>query len=124
MPKVIEVRYWRDEPTVIVPPELTDVTVRIVDAGAEDQLVLTHSGVSVFRAMKDLDMGQENCLPSDYWCASSPYTDWESDTAFDIRSLRAIPEAERAKYQALFPDDGDKQRLAYAIDSGEIKNEE
>ena len=122
---VIEVRYWRDEPAVIVPPELAgQVTVKLVDTGAEDQFVLKRGGVSVYHAMKDLDMGPENTTQSDYWFATRPYTDWEAGEAFDIRDLPSIPEGNLAKYQTLYPADEDRQRLAYAVDIGEVKSEE
>lgn len=116
---VIEVRYdgAADMPTVVVPEELKDkVTVRMVDSSAEDQLIGTHNGISVYMCTKD-DMLAE-C-----WASTQPHTDWDSEQAFDLRDLPAIPQDLEAKYEQLFPGDENSQSVAYAIDCGVITEE-
>ena len=125
MKPVIEVHHGYQPPTIVVPLELAgQVEVRLIDDGAEDQRVLTHQGVSVYHAMKDLDLGGDSYMVTEYWYATRPWVDSELEEAFDIRDLPAIPEAELPKYRALYPDDEAKQTLAYAVDTGEIKSEE
>jgi len=114
-PKVT-IRHAGQEPDVTVEPEEA-VEIELIDGLAEGTLVLTRKGVSIYQCWKDND------ILSDYWLATYPGVNWESDAAFDIRELPDVPDSQCRRYERLFPDDADKQVLAYNIDAGRITEE-
>lgn len=80
---------------------------------AED-LILKRGDVEIYCTWKDDDTQSES------WVATAFRAPYEGGGAFDVRELDDIPEEELPKYEAEFPGDEDKQRLAYAIDQGAI----
>jgi hypothetical protein len=114
-PKVT-IRHAGDEPDVMVEPEET-VEIELIDGLAAGTLVLSHKGVSIYRCWKDND------ILSDYWLAGRPGVNWESNAAFDIRELPEVPDSQCRRYERRFPDDAERQLLAYNIDVGRITEE-
>lgn len=110
-PKVT-IMYQGQTPKVAVePPDAVELVY--CDRGEEAQFIMEHNGVRIYRV-------EEGYALSQFWVAT--YADcWhESDDAFDAWDLDPPPDQLVAKYKALFPDDGDKQVLAYNIDMGVI----
>jgi len=113
-PVHIKVIYWGNAPTVEVKGLSPDqFQIEFCDDREEAQLKIEHGGVKVYHTEKD-------CCLSECWFATFAGCYHESNDAFDVRDLDDIPEALVSKYEALYPDDRDKQVMAYNIDVGII----
>ena len=110
----IVVRYYGGEQPIVELPKGLKAKIQFINQDAEDTLILTHNGVSVYWATKDLEYG--NYQVSDVWCTTFPMESSESDRSFDPIDLPGPPEHLAGKYEAKFSGDSDKQKLAYLID--------
>ena len=121
---IITVSYYSSELPVIDLPEALKETVevRFIDLMEKDFLVLKHAGRKIFRTYKGEHGGivQEW---ADFWFSTEIWTDWESDTCFDIRDLPTPSESELEVYRTMYPESPLQQRLAYAIDQGLISED-
>ena len=127
-PIVIEVRYYRNPPTVKIGPLGVNVEVKLIDTLEESTLLMEHKGISIYWAIKE-EQSSDAYFKSEYLVSVNSGQDMDNGDVFDVRDLPLIPPKKQGKYMKLFPQERDmahewKRRLAYQIDEGHIRADE
>lgn len=82
----------------------------------EEDIVIRFADVTIYWTYKDWEQGHR----SDVWLGTRPRMSRDDEDAFELADLPEVPEHLQVEYAAQFPDDEDKQRLAYAVDHGYV----
>ena len=124
---VIEVSYYKTEPTVKIPPGL-NVELKLIDTLEAGTLLMEYEGALIFWAVKE-NQCSDSYFKSEHWVSTQPGQDLDNgDDVFDVRDLPQVPPKKQTKYAKLFPQEPEmrhewKRRIAYAIDEGSITDD-
>lgn len=111
----ISITYFGDDAPIIKCDNLADMErIELIDGEEANWLFLKHGDVSVYHTESHQDMFSENIF------STVRGQERDADWTFDIRDLPAIPEDLLPRFEALYPEDDEKQRCAYAIEAGWI----
>ncbi len=113
----IQITYFGDEAPIVKCDNLADAErIELIDGEEGRWLFLDYGGVKVYHT--------NNCnhpdMISEVWFSTERGHESDEEGVFEWCDFPSIPEDEAAKYKALFPDDSEKQQMAYAIDAGYV----